>query len=110
MEESYSRQNNGILREFMLKTAFLSRVAFLCNCCLVLTWLLRYLPAIEYGGFIATIIIAGLVLSFIVNGLVNILYAGLLLRRRLSHYVPVWLAVVNFLFLIVQFYLIVHDP
>jgi len=109
LQGSYSRQNNGILRELMLKTAFLSRVAFLCNVCLVLAWLLRYLPAIEYGTVVSTIIVAGLVLSFIVNGLVNILYAWLLVRRRpLRQYVPVWLAVVNFLFLIVQIYLIVQ--
>lgn len=91
----------------MLRIAFLSRVAFLCNSCLVLVWLLRYLPQMDYGPVISTIIIAGLILSFVMNALVNILYALVLLRRQpLKEKVPVWLAVINFLFLIPQIYLV----
>ncbi len=91
----------------MLRLAFLSRVAFLCNVCLVLVFLLRYLPPMPYGSIVSTIIIAGLVLSFIMNAIVNILYAAVLIRRQpLRTRVPVWLAVINFLFLILQFYLI----
>lgn len=91
----------------MLALAFLSRVAFLCNVCLVLVWLLRYLPPIPYGSVVSTIIIAGLILSFVVNSIVNIWYALVLVRRQpLRKVVPVWLAVINFLFLIVQLYLV----
>ena len=55
----------------------------------------------------STILIAGLVLSFVMNGLVNVMYAILLVRKRpLSTYVPVWLATVNFIFLFLQLYLV----
>ena len=87
---------------------FLSRVAFICNCCLLLVWLMRYLPAMPESSLTSTVIIAGVVLSFIVNVPVNIMYALLLFRRqRLRDRVPVWLAVINFLFLIVQLYLVI---
>ena len=91
----------------MFRLAFLSRVAFICNACLVLVWLLRYLPQMDYGPVVSTIIIAGLIMSFVVNGLVNILYAVVLIRRQpLREKVPIWLAVINFLFLIPQLYLV----
>lgn len=91
----------------MHRLAFLSRVAFICNVCLVLVWILRYIPGLPPQSFASTVIIAGLVLSFVMNALVNILYAVLLVRRRpLGMYVPVWLAISNFIFLIIQFYLV----
>ena len=91
----------------MHRLAFLSRVAFLCNICLLLTWLMRYYVFIPKGQAESTIIIAGLVLSFLMNGLVNILYGLLLLRKiPLQQMVPVWLAAINFFFLILQLYLI----
>ncbi|MGB8191015.1 MAG: hypothetical protein WCF67_03805 [Chitinophagaceae bacterium] len=92
----------------MPKLAFFSRVAFICNCCLLLVALMRYLPAMPESAVSSTVIIAGLVLSFLVNALVNILYAVVLLRKQnLRVHVPVWLAVANFLFLIVQLYLVI---
>jgi hypothetical protein len=91
----------------MSRLRFFSRVAFLCNICLVAVWSMRYLPPVPYGAAVSTVIIAGLVLSFIINGLVNAWYAAVLLRRQsLPTHVPVWLAVINFLFLILQLYLI----
>jgi uncharacterized membrane protein YozB (DUF420 family) len=92
----------------MRRLSFLSRVAFICNLCLAVVWLMRFFPALPYDAFVSTLIIAGLVLSFIFNGLVNLLYAWLLLRRKpLADHVPVWLAAVNFLFLIFQVYLLI---
>ena len=68
---------------------------------------MRYLPAVLSDTLGSTIIIAGMVLSFIMNGLVNVMYAVALIRRMpLREMVPVWLAVINFLFLIIQLYLI----
>jgi hypothetical protein len=91
----------------MLKLSFLSRVAFICNVCLVLVWLLHYLPAIPSEFVVSTIIIAGLALSFVVNAGVNIAYAVVLIcRKPLRMLVPVWLAAINFLFLIFQLYLV----
>jgi hypothetical protein len=68
---------------------------------------MRYYVFVPKGPVESTIIVAGLVLSFLVNGLVNILYGILLVRKiPLQQELPVWLAVINFLFLILQFYLI----
>ena len=107
----------------MLRLAFLSRVAFLCNACLVLVFLLRYLPFGQpanesdsfvhflaknaTAGFASLVIIMGLALAFIMNPIVNVLYAVVLVRRQpLRMRVPVWLAIANFLFLIIQLYLV----
>jgi hypothetical protein len=91
----------------MLRISFLSRVAFICNLCLLVAWLMRHHTFIPRGDLQSTIIIAGLIMSFVINGLVNILYAILLFRgKNIQSYVAVWLATINFLFLILQFYLI----
>jgi len=93
----------------MIRISFISRVAFICNICLVLTVLSRYFSFIPKGDLESTVIIDGLILSFVVNGTVNITYAWLLMRKkRLSDYVPVWLARINFLFLIFQLALILR--
>ena len=92
----------------MSRLAFLSRVAFICNICLLVVGVMRYLPALPPQSFASTVIIAGLVLSFVMNGMVNIMYAILLVQKRpLRMYVPVWLAICNFIFLIFQFYLVI---
>jgi hypothetical protein len=68
---------------------------------------MRYYSFIQDHALQSTIIIAGMVLSFFMNGLVNILYAVLLIRKkRLAAFVPVWLVTINFLFLIFQLYII----
>ena len=108
----------------MYRLAFLSRVAFICNVSLVLAGLLRYLPFGSSGGqpsltttllligvegMAGLILAMGLALSFIMNPMVNIIYAIVLIRRRkpLRTLVPVWLAIINFLFLILQIYLVI---
>ena len=91
----------------MQRLGFLSRLAFICNICLVLAWLMRYYSYLPHGHLKSTIIIAGMFFSFIVNGVVNIMYGILLTRKRkLGDFVPVWLARINFLFLMLQLYLI----
>ena len=91
----------------MLSISFFSRVALICNICLLLAWVTRYISFLPRGHIESTVLITGLVLSFIVNALVNLLYAMLLIRRKaISDFVPVWLALINFLFLILQLYLI----
>jgi len=93
----------------MVHIPLLSRVAFICNICLVLTLLMRYFSFIPGGDVQSTIIISGLVLSFVMNALVNFLYGIRLARRKsISSNVPVWLASINFLFLILQCYLILR--
>ena len=102
--------------------SYFSRVAFITNACFVLVWFLRYLPswaykdanslittlaAVAVSGISSMILIIGLVLSFMINPLVNIWYAGILISRKpFRERVPVWLAVINFLFLVIQLYLV----
>ena len=91
----------------MFRISFISRVALICNICLLLAWLTRYLTFLPRGHIESTVLIAGFVLSFIVNGLVNLIYVILLSQKKgIADFVPVWLAFINFLFLILQLYLI----
>ena len=92
---------------YMFRLSFLSRVAFICNICLLLAIVMRYYSFVASRDLQSTILVSGLVLSFVMNGLVNILYAVLLFRKaKLGTYVPIWLAIINLLFLVFQFYLI----
>ncbi|RYY90206.1 MAG: hypothetical protein EOO15_03485 [Chitinophagaceae bacterium] len=81
---------------------FLSRVAFVCNVFFLLALLLRMgLPAKD-EAVASTIVISGYALAAIFNPLVNLIYLVLLLRRRLVATVPRWLALANFIFLLLQ--------
>jgi len=92
---------------YMLRLSFLSRVAIICNVCLLLALVMRYYSFVSSHDLQSTILVAGLVLSVVINGIVNIIYAVLLIKKsKLGTYVPIWLATINFLFLIFQFYLI----
>jgi len=91
----------------MLRLSFLSRVAIICNVCLLLALVMRYYSFVSSRDLQSTILVAGLVLSVVINGIVNIIYAVLLIKKsNLGMQVPIWLATINFLFLIFQFYLI----
>jgi len=91
----------------MLRLSFLSRVAIICNVCLLLALVMRYYSFVSSRDLQSTILVAGLVLSVVINGIVNIIYAVLLIKKsKLGMQVPIWLATINFLFLIFQFYLI----
>ena len=91
----------------MLRLSFLSRVAVICNVCLLLALVMRYYSFVSSRDLQSTILVAGLVLSVVINGIVNIIYAVLLIKKsKLGTYLPIWLATINFLFLIFQFYLI----
>ncbi len=91
----------------MLQLSFLSRVAFICNICLLLALVMRYYSFIPSLDLQSTVLVAGLVLSFVINVLVNLAYGVLLVKKRsVGTFVPIWLATINFLFLVFQFYLI----
>jgi hypothetical protein len=86
----------------------LSRVAFICNVCFLLASLVQYLPHPPEGEIISSIIVLGYFLSVIVNVLVNLTLLILFIFGKLKTAgVPVWLLIVNFLFFIVQFIVIV---
>jgi len=76
----------------------------------VLALLSRYVSFIPKGDLESTVIIDGLILSFIINGTVNARYFWLLMRKKaIGQFVPVWLAGINFLFLIFQLALILRS-
>jgi hypothetical protein len=88
----------------MSKLLFFSRVALLCNICFLLTFFMRYVPQLKGGFFISTIVITGLILSILINFVVNLLYIIIQVgfKKPISRFVPVWLVVTNFLFFVVQ--------
>jgi hypothetical protein len=86
----------------MRLTLFLSRIAFICNVFFLLALLVKGgVPpgSQDIVGFIG-IIGYGMVALF--NPLVNLIYMVLLLRRKLAITVPRWLALTNFIFLLLQ--------
>ncbi|MDP4151291.1 MAG: hypothetical protein Q8927_01925 [Bacteroidota bacterium] len=84
----------------------LSRVAFICNICFLITVLQRYLPHPLEGEVIQTILVMGFFLGAIVNILLHVpLIIMFLIGRIRRTGVPVWLLIVNFLFFIAQIYI-----
>lgn len=91
----------------MQRLLFFSRVAFICNICFLLTWLMRYLPPMQQGHIASTVVILGIGLSLILNVIINFFIIVLLLQRKpVKEYAPLWLVVANVLFLIAQLILL----
>lgn len=90
----------------MQSLKFFSRVAFICNVCFVLVWVMRYYPVLEEGrpsDAISLILIMGILFAFVLNTAVNLVILVFILRRKLvwKHF-PGWLIIANFLFLLPQ--------
>ncbi|GAB4092295.1 hypothetical protein [Flaviaesturariibacter terrae] len=81
---------------------FLSRVAFICNLFFLLVLLLQMGVPARSQALVSTILIAGYLLVLLFNPVANLVNGVLLLRRRLRAAMPVWLAVANFIFLLLQ--------
>ncbi len=83
---------------------FLSRLAFICNIVFVFSVLLLWKDFLQDQAVTSTVIIIGYFLAvFVFNPFVNIVYLIILLsRKKLSQFIPGWLAVGNFLFLVLQ--------
>lgn len=93
----------------MSKLLFFSRVAFLCNCCFVIAYLLKYLPAIANGVVPSTIIVMGTVVAIVLNVLINLLYVMIVLAGKpLTVFVPKWVIAFNFLFFFAQVILLLR--
>ena len=87
----------------MSKLLFFSRVGLLCNICFLLTFFIRYVPELKDGFFVSTIIVIGLVLSIVINVILNMFYLVVTVTGKpVSHYVPWWIIVINFLFFVFQ--------
>lgn len=88
---------------------FLSRVAFICNLAFLLSAFLQYKNFIGNQSLLSTVVIIGYFLGvFIFSPLVNILYFIQLVKKRdLYQFVPKWLVVSNFIFLLTQIIFII---
>ena len=94
----------------MHQTGFLAKIAFIGNLAFLLCiFFQRWAPA-EQSLMISLLAILGLVLGMgILNPLSNIINGLILLRQKpLLEWVPRWLAVSNFCFLILQITYILH--
>lgn len=86
----------------MPKLLFLSRVAFICNICYILSFLFRIFSYQSSQDISATIIILGNVFSIVLNFIVSGWYALKMATSHPLHQYPGWLIIFNFLFLWVQ--------
>jgi hypothetical protein len=89
----------------MNKFSFWHKVAFIANCCWLLTWAIRYKAFLPDGDMQSTIVVTGIVLAIGLNLLANVWTGILFLRGKLPANTPRWLLTVNFLFLLPQCYL-----
>ncbi len=88
---------------------FLSRLAFICGIAFILSISLRISDWAKDDDITSTIIIIGYFMGIVIVPFTNICYGMLLLmKRKLSDYVPVWLSVANFLFLFLLIYFIFY--
>lgn len=91
----------------MQKLLFFSRVAFICNLCFILTFLMQYTSLVPAPVLASTTIILGNVMALLVNFGVNVFYGILLVNRReLLSNIPRWLVIANFLFFVIQLILL----
>ena len=87
----------------MLTLRFFSRVAFICNICFLLTLIITRVEIPSASEIFSSIIVIGVLLATVINCLVNFTYCILLvLRKPFQKFIPIWLIIANFLFLIPQ--------
>lgn len=91
----------------MKMLAFLSKVAFLYNLCMIATFGMRYQAVVSPGAVQSTILVSGIVLSVLFSAVVSAWVFLLLLRKvPLSAFRPQWLFGINLLCFIFQLYLL----
>jgi|ERR1700733_5092800 hypothetical protein len=88
---------------------FLSRVAFICNICFLLASFIQWLPHPPETELVSQLIILGYLLSILFNVIFNGLVIILLIIRKLrAAAIPRWLLVANFVFFLLQLFLLLH--
>lgn len=93
----------------------LSRVAFIANLAFLVCLLLQWRLFITNQSLLSTILVTGFFLApFVFNPAANLSYAVLLVRKKkIGPFVPKWLRILNFIFLLLQLVFILfflHDP
>jgi hypothetical protein len=87
----------------MLWLLFLSKLAFICNLAFLVSFIFRVTNWLTNHDIEAYIIIIGWVLSAVVNPIVVFIYLIIFwINRKKLSIVPVWLIVMNILFLFLQ--------
>jgi RsiW-degrading membrane proteinase PrsW (M82 family) len=95
----------------MQSLIFFSRVAFICNVCFVLVWVMRIYPMLEEGrpsDVVSLVLILGILIAFLLNIVVNgFILVFILQRKPVWKHFPGWLIITNFLFLFPQIILFI---
>lgn len=82
---------------------FLSRLAFICNVVFLLAVALRFRTFVSDPDTVSVLGIIGYFMVFLLNPVVNLCYLFVwLAKRKLWAYVAPWLAISNFVFLLLQ--------
>ncbi|MBL7740066.1 MAG: hypothetical protein JNK14_12685 [Chitinophagaceae bacterium] len=92
---------------------FLSRLAFICGVFFLLSISLLIRNWVQDEAISSTIIIIGYFIGLIIVPVVNICYlAVLIIKRKLSVYVPAWLVTANvfFLLILILYIFYFNDP
>jgi hypothetical protein len=92
---------------------FLSRLAFICGLFFTLSFTLLIKKWVNNPELESTIITIGYVMGMIILPVTNLCYlAVLIIKKKLSAYVPLWLILANVLFLLFLIYFIfyLNDP
>ena len=81
----------------------LYKVAFIFNFCFLLAGMMRLISHLQQTEILSLIIVSGYVLAIIVNATVNLwLVIFWIIHKSLPQLIPLWLIIVNFLFLIIE--------
>jgi len=87
----------------MQNLLFLMRVAFICNVCLLLTWLTKYASFLPEGFISSTVFVLGIAVSLFLNLILNLVLLGLfIMGKPIGQLFPRWLLIINLIFLILQ--------
>jgi hypothetical protein len=91
----------------LTRLLFISRVALICNVCMLIAWLMRYAEPLQNVAIQSTIIIAGFLLAVVFNLMSAAWVLVLLLQGRRDMISPAWLFIINFLCFAFQIYLFI---
>lgn len=94
-----------MFRRIMEKLSFWYKLAFIANCCWLLTLLLRYYNIIPGRELQSTVIVTGILLAPLINIGVNGAAFVLWRQNKLAGRVRRWLLLTNLLFLLAQLYI-----
>lgn len=91
----------------MKTLVFLSRVTFIYNLCMLVTLIMGYFNFMPEKGIKSSIVVAGLFLSIVFNGVANLGLVFLLIKKQsFKIFQPAWLFIANFLCFIFQLYMV----